>query len=104
MTLWDDVSRARAENGRTRCPGWAMRSRLEPIRKAAKMIREHLDGLITAIVYRATNAGAESINATIQRVKRMACGCRNRGRFRAAIYFHLGGLDLHPATYTHTDS
>jgi transposase len=32
----------------------------------------------------------------------MACGYRNRDRFRNAIYFHLGGLDLYPST--HTDS
>ena len=51
-----------------------------------------------------TNATAESINAKIQRVKRMACGYRNRERFRAAIMFHLGGLDLYPASITHTES
>jgi hypothetical protein len=28
----------------------------------------------------------------------MACGFRNRQRFRNAIYFHLGGLDLYPAS------
>jgi len=26
----------------------------------------------------------------------MACGYRNRERFRNAILFHLGGLDLYP--------
>jgi hypothetical protein len=26
----------------------------------------------------------------------MACGFRNRERFRHAILFHLGGLDLYP--------
>jgi len=25
-------------------------------------------------------------------------GFRNKSRFRAAIYFHLGGLDLYPKT------
>lgn len=64
------------------------------------MVRDHLGGIINAIVLRATNAGAESINARIQRVKRMACGFRNRERFRNVIYFHLGGLDLSPATHT----
>jgi hypothetical protein len=28
-------------------------------------------------------------------IKKMACGFRNRERFRDAIYFHLSGLDLH---------
>lgn len=104
MTLWEYVSRGWAEKGWKRWLSWALRSRLHPIRKAAKMIREHLPGIINAIVHRATNAGAESINAKIQRVKRMACGYRNRERFRNAIYFHLGGLNLYPAPATHTDS
>ena len=64
------------------------------------MIRAHLEGIIHAIVLKATNAGAESVNAKIQRVKRMACGFRNRERFRNAIYFHCGGLELLPATHT----
>ena len=67
-------------------------------------MRAHLWGIINAVRHKATNAGAESVNAKIQRVKRMACGHRNRRRFRTAIMFHLGGLDLYPASLTHTDS
>ena len=77
-----------------------MRSRLEPMKGVARMVRKHLYGIINAIVLDATNARAESINSKIQRVKRMACGYRNRGRFRNAIYFHCGGLDMMPATHT----
>jgi len=46
------------------------------------------------------------MNSRIQEIKRMACGFRNRNRFRNAIYFHLGGLDLYPAAArgTHTNS
>jgi hypothetical protein len=29
-------------------------------------------------------------------VKEMACGFRNRGHYRIAIYFHCGGLELYP--------
>ena len=67
-----------------------------------KMIRNHLWGIVNAIILKVTNALGESRNAQIQRVKKMACGFRNRARFRAAIYFHLGGLDLYPAGVTHT--
>jgi transposase len=80
--------------------GWALRSRLEPVIKAAKTIRRHLYGIINAIVLNANNGIAESINAKIQKVKAMACGFRNRERFRNAIYFHLGGLDLYPKIAT----
>jgi len=45
---------------------------------------------------KAGNGPAESMNAGIQRVKNQACGCCNRERFRNAIDFHCGGLDLYP--------
>ena len=104
--LWDYCVRFWAEKAWKKWIGWAQRSRLEPMRKTARTIRDHLRGIINAIVKRVTNAVAESINSGIQRVKRMACGFRNRARFRRAIYFHLGGLDLYPALPdpTHTDS
>jgi transposase len=73
--------------------------------KAARLVRTHLDGILNAVVLRATNAASESMNAKIQRIKRMACGYRNRDRFRTAILFHLGGLDLYPAGLSaHTSS
>jgi transposase len=78
---------------------------MQPMIKVARMIRTHLDGIINAVVLRATNALSESMNAKIQRVKARACGYRNRQRFRNAILFHLGGLDLHPRPASaHTES
>jgi len=32
----------------------------------------------------------------MQWIKRISRGLRNRERFKNAIYFHLGGLDLYP--------
>ena len=64
------------------------------------MIKKHLDGIVTAVVTGATNARAEGFNTMIQKIKRDARGFRNRDRFRAAIYFHLGGLDLYPNAVT----
>lgn len=105
-SLWDFASRRWAEKAWKRWIGWAMRSRLEPMMKAARTVRDHLWGIINAIVLRATNAATESINAKIQKIKNMACGFRSRERFRNAIYFHLGGLDLYPESvcFTHTNN
>lgn len=102
--LWRYASRAWATKAWRKWIAWARRSKLEPMKKAAATIRNHLEGIINAVVTRATNAAAESINSKIQKVKRLACGFRNRERFRNAIYFHLGGLNLYPATAgdTHT--
>ena len=97
MTLWNYVSRTWATKAWKRWLSWAQRCRLKPMTKVAKTIKRHLWGIINAIVLKVTNAGAESLNAKIQKLKRWACGYRNRERFRTAIMFHLGGLDLYPA-------
>jgi transposase len=75
---------------------WARHSRLEPIMKAAATLKRHIDNIVTYARHRITNASGESINAKIEKVKRMACGFRNREHYKTAIYFHCGGLDLYP--------
>jgi len=61
--------------------------------------------LLEAVVIDWPNEAAESTSPRIQWVKRMACGCRNRSRFRNAMHSHLGGLDLNPRPVsTHTIS
>ena len=62
------------------------------------MVRKHLFGILNAMETGVTHARAEGINSVIQWVKYSARGFRNRVRFRNAIYFHLGGLKLYPAT------
>jgi transposase len=106
MTLWGYVTRGWAARAWRSWIAWALRSRLEPVRRVARMVRENLGGILNAIALKATNAVSESMNAKIQKLKAMACGFRNRERFRNAIYFHLGGLDLYPTLHgaTHTTS
>jgi transposase len=96
MVLWGYVRRGWAEHMWERWYRWAIRSRLEPIKRVARMIKRHWEGVINAATTDVTNARAEALNSRIQWVKRMACGFRNRKNFRNAIYFHLGGLDLYP--------
>lgn len=105
MSLWNYASRGWATKVWRKWIAWARRCHLEPMKKVAAMVRDHLKGIVNAIVLQTTNAAAESINSKIQKVKRLACGFRNRQRFRNAIYFHLGGLDLYPASAvaTHTN-
>lgn len=96
MTLWDYVSRTWAEKRWRQWYAWAIRSRLEPIKKVAKLIKKHLWGIINAILLKANNAGAESINSRIKAIKIRCRGFRNKARYINAIYFHLGELDLYP--------
>ena len=106
ITLWRYVRPSWALRGWHRLISWLRRSRLEPMKRVGAMLRDHLWGIINAVVKGVTNAGSESVNARIQRVKKLACGFRNRRRFRDAILFHLGGLELYPigVAATHTDS
>ncbi|HUO85485.1 MAG TPA: ISL3 family transposase [Thermoanaerobaculia bacterium] len=74
----------------------ALRCSLEPIRAVARMIRHHWAGVMNAATSDITNAASESMNAQIQRIKKRACGYRSRSRFREAILFHFGALQLYP--------
>jgi transposase len=96
MTLWDYTYPGAAERHFEAWYAWAIRSRLAPIKRLARMLRGHWPNIRTFFTQRITNAGAESMNSKIQKIKVLARGFRNRERFRMAIYFHLGGLDLYP--------
>lgn len=96
MCLWDYQVRGWARRAWMDWYSWAVRSRLAPVKKVARTIKAHLEGILTAVVTGATNARAEGFNTMIQKIKRDARGFRNKERFKAAIYFHLGGLDLYP--------
>jgi transposase len=75
---------------------WASRSQLRHVIKTAKMILTRIDNIVTYCSKPITNANAEALNAKVQHVKRTARGFRNIERFKTAIYFHCGKLDLYP--------
>lgn len=75
---------------------WATHCRLRPMIKAAKTLKSHIDNIVTYAKHRIINALGESLNSKIEKVKRLACGYRNRQHYKMAIYFHCGGLDLYP--------
>ena len=71
-----------------------MRSRLEPIKKIVKMLRRHVQGLLSYSRHRITNASAEGFNSAIQLIKANARGFRNFNNYRARILFQCGKLDM----------
>ena len=76
---------------------WAVRSRLQPIKEVASMLKRRFENIITYLRHQITNAASESLNSKIQWVKYTARGFRNKQNFINAIYFHCGGLDLAPS-------
>jgi transposase len=95
-SIWDYIYVGVAEKAWKRLFGWTSRCRLKPMIKAGKTAQNHLWGILNAIQHKVSNAAVEGKNASIQRIKCRACGFRNKERFKRAILFHLGGLDLFP--------
>ncbi len=96
MSLWNYRSRAWAQKAWQNWYQWVSRSRLPALKRVARMIYGNLWGILKAIVLRADNAMAESVNSKIKVLKTKARGFRNRQRFKNAILFHYGGLSLLP--------
>ncbi len=96
--FWDYVYAGNAEKFFKRWYGWAIRSRLAPIKKVAVMLKNHLDGLLSYFRHRVTNATAEGFNSRIQTIKSAARGFRSFKNYRLRILFYCGKLDLMPKT------
>jgi len=94
--IWDYRSIPAARAFFDRWQAWAVRSRLKPMIHVAGIIRRHLENILNYITHRITNAVTEGLNAKIQWIKYSSRGFRDRERFKRAIYFHCGGLDLDP--------
>lgn len=65
---------------------WAVRSKLEEFKKAAKTIGNKLEGIINYFENRLTNAVLEGINSMIQSIKSRARGYKKMENFKAMIY------------------
>ncbi len=95
-TLWTYHQEAAVTRFFSQWYAWAVRSRLEPVKQVAFMLKRHLDGVLRFVKHPITNGVAEGLNSKIMSIKRKAGGFRNPQNFTTAIYFHCGGLDLYP--------
>ena len=71
-------------------------TRLTPMKEVARTIKERLANVVSYCTHGITNAVAEGMNSKIMAIKRRVGGYRNIENFKTAIFFHCGGLDLHP--------
>ena len=76
--------------------GWVSRSRLKPLMKVGKMLKGHLENILTYLRHPITNAVTEGLNSKIQSIKSAARGFRNFRNYRIRILFFCGKLDLYP--------
>ena len=71
-----------------------LRSKVEPMKEVAQMVRTHLEGILAWVTSRQTNGFLEAINGLFQAAKRKA---RGYGRFRTirmVIFMITGKLDF----------
>ena len=99
--LWEYRYAGNARKFFSQWYGWAARSRLKPIIKVAKMLKRHLDNILTYFRHPITNAMSEGFNSRIQSIKSRARGFRAFANYRTRILFYCGKLDLMPARLTH---
>jgi transposase len=71
-----------------------MRSKVEPMKAVAKMIRKHLDGIVAWTRTRQTNGFLEAINGLFQAAKRKARGYGSFSTIRAVVFLLAGKLDF----------
>ena len=71
-------------------------TKLEPMKKVARMIQQRLKNVVNYCKHRITNAVAEGMNSKIMSIKRRVGGFRNIENFKTAIFFYCGGLELYP--------
>ena len=72
-----------------------MRSKVEPMKEVAKMIRSHLEGIVAWAQTRQTNGFLEAINGLFQASKRRARGFTRLSTIRTVIFLIAGKLDFH---------
>lgn len=68
-------------------------SGVEEMRKVARMLRKHIDNILTYFDCYITNAFSEGINSKIQAIKANARGFRNFKNYRTRILFFCGKCD-----------
>src|SRR5215469_16456299 len=77
---------------------WAIRSRLEPIKKVARTVKRHRDGILSWFDSKIANGLIEAINSLVQAAKAKARGYRSLRNLIAITYLIAGKIDLKLAT------
>ncbi len=72
---------------------WATHSRLDPMKKAAKTIKNHWDGILQWKKSQINNGILEGLNSVVQAAKKKARGYKFK-HFRTIVYLITGGLDF----------
>lgn len=72
---------------------WAIRSRIEQVKKVARTVKDHWNGILSWFDSRLSNGFLEAINGLIQAAKRRARGYRSAKNLINMAYLIAGKLD-----------
>ena len=72
-----------------------MRSKVEPMKEVAALVRRHLEGIVAWAQTRQTNGFLEAINGLFQAAKRRARGYGRFDTIKTVIFLIVGKLDFH---------
>jgi len=71
-----------------------MRSKVEPMKEVAALVRKHLEGIVAWAQTRQTNGFLEALNGLFQAAKRRARGFTRMSTIRTVIFLIAGRLDF----------
>jgi transposase len=71
-----------------------MRSKVEPMKDVAALVRSHIEGIVAWAQTRQTNGFLEAINGLFQAAKRRARGFTRLSTIRTVIFLIAGRLDF----------
>lgn len=72
-----------------------MRSKVEPMKEVAALVRRHMEGIVAWAQTRQTNGFLEALNGLFQAAKRRARGFVRLATIKTVIFLIAGKLDLH---------
>lgn len=72
-----------------------MRSKVEPMKEVAALVRRHLEGIVAWAHTRQTNGFLEALNGLFQAAKRRARGFTRFDTIKTVIFLIAGKLDFH---------
>ncbi len=92
--FWEYTYTANARKFFDQWYGWAIRSRLEPVKEVARTLKKHIENILTYFNHRITNAVSEGLNSRIQSIKSAARGFHSFENYRTRILFYCGKLQM----------
>lgn len=95
--FWEEADAVGGRAFFDRWYSWAIRSRLKPVKKVARMLKRRLDRILTWFTSPISNGPSEGFNSRIQAIKSAARGFRIFEHYRIRILFFCGKLNFKTA-------